>query len=65
MKKSELKEIADESMERAIGSAQSENPLEAWTKFIDILDLSGRKAIKEQIKKEGRNPYTGDKIPNV
>ena len=60
MKKSELKEIADESMERAIESAQSKNPLEAWTKFIDILDLAGRKLIGEQLRKSKRNQYTGE-----
>lgn len=60
MKKSELKEIANESMERAIESAQSENPLEAWTRFIDTLDLSGRKLIGEQLRKSERNQYTGE-----
>jgi hypothetical protein len=47
-------------MERAIESARSENPLEAWTKFIDTLDLSGRKLIGEQLRKSERNQYTGE-----
>lgn len=62
MKKDELKEIVNESMERAIGAAQSQNPLEAWTKFIDTLDLSGRKLIGEQLKEAEKNQYTGEEM---
>lgn len=62
MKKDELKEIVNESMERAIGASQSQNPLEAWTKFIDTLDLSGRKLIGEQLKEAEKNQYTGEEM---
>lgn len=62
MKKDELKDIVNESMERAIGAARSENPLEAWTKFVDTLDLSGRKLIGEQLRRAEKNQYTGEEM---
>ena len=36
-----------------------ENPLEAWTLFIDLLDSRVRRRIGDMLEKQGKNRYTG------
>ncbi len=36
-----------------------ENPIEAWTRFIDSADSRVRRRIGDLLEKQGRNRYTG------
>lgn len=56
-----LENIISGAITEALADCRSDNPIEAWTHFIDILDARGRKRISEQLKEHGgRNPYTGE-----
>lgn len=37
------------------------NPLEAWTRFIDLIDMRVRRRIGDLLEKQGFNRYTGYK----
>ena len=50
MTESELKHIADQSIEEALCALPTGPPLEVWTNFIDRLDVYGRRIIMEQNK---------------
>lgn len=60
MRKNELMVIVYKALDQAMDSCSVDNPLEAWTIFIDRLDAAGRRQIGEQLQYEGRNRYTGD-----
>ena len=39
--------------------AEFDNPLEAWSRFADILDARVRRRIGDMLDRHGRNRYTG------
>lgn len=59
MKRSELKEYIDSALDDALASCPNENPLEAWTTFLDVLDCRVRRSIGNELEKEGKDRYTG------
>ncbi|HCA29003.1 MAG TPA: hypothetical protein DEP23_05275 [Ruminococcaceae bacterium] len=60
MRKNELMVIVYKALDQAMDSCSVDNPLEAWTIFIDRLDAAGRRCIGDQLQSEGKNRYTGD-----
>ena len=60
MTRSELKQYIDDALEIALSECTSDNPLEAWTQFVDKLDVSARCRIGDDLEGSGRNRYTGD-----
>ena len=59
MTRSELKQYIDDALEIALIECTSDNPLEAWTQFMDKLDVSARRRIGDDLEESGRNRYTG------
>jgi len=62
MKKSELMLYIIQTVDDALKNCKSDNPLEAWTNFIDRLDSTVRRHIGENLEKQGKSRYTGVKI---
>ena len=48
MTRSELKQYIDDALEIALSECTSDNPLEAWTQFMDKLDVSARRRIGDR-----------------
>ena len=62
MKRVELLGIIHTAAEESLSSCgNEENPLSAWTRFIDRLDALGRRLIGDKLEEQGRNRYTGRK----
>lgn len=59
MRKNELMVIVYKALNQAMTSCTADNPLEAWTNFVDRLDAAGRRQIGEQLQYEGKSRYTG------
>jgi hypothetical protein len=60
MKRVELLGIIHTAAEESLSSCDAgENPLIAWTGFIDRLDAIGRRSIGDKLETDGRNRYTG------
>jgi hypothetical protein len=59
MKKSDLLFYINNAIDDALRNCRSENPLEAWADFINILDCRVRKQIGDDLEANGRNRYTG------
>ena len=59
MTRSELKQYIDDALEIALSECTSDNPLEAWTQFMDKLDVSARRRIGDNLEVYGRNRSTG------
>lgn len=62
MKKAELLQHISEVAEITLSECQSDNPLEAWTMFIDRLDLRVRRRIGDELESKGKNRYTGQPL---
>lgn len=62
MKKAELAGYIDAALDESLAGCETENPLEAWTRFIDRLDAKGRRSIGDTLERQGRNRYTGEVI---
>lgn len=60
MKKTELMSIINSAVDQALENCESENPLEAWSRFMDRLDVCVRRRIGENLERNGRNRYTGE-----
>lgn len=59
MKKDELIEMVSEEMDDALAACKSDNPLQAWTSFIDHIDGRMRRRIWDKLEQQGKNRYTG------
>lgn len=60
MKKTELMSIINSAADQALENCESKNPLEAWSMFMDHLDVCARRRIGENLERYGRNRYTGE-----
>jgi hypothetical protein len=59
MTKTELTAYISAVADDALAECKSENPLEAWTRFIDLLDARVRRRIGDELERTGKNRYTG------
>ena len=59
MTRSELKQYIDDALEIALSECTSDNHLEAWTQFMDKLDVSARRRIGDELEESGRNRHIG------
>ena len=60
MKRADLDGIIQTAAEESLSLCSAgENPLIAWTGFIDRLDIAGRRLIGDKLAAEGRSRYTG------
>lgn len=62
MTKPELMEYIESAAEIALSECRTENPLEAWARFLDALDSSARRRIGDTLQAQGRNRYTGKAV---
>jgi hypothetical protein len=62
MTKPELMFYILEAVDDALKNCKSDNPLEAWTNFIDRLDSTVRRHIGDNLENQGKCRYTGVKI---
>jgi hypothetical protein len=62
MTKYELMGHITDAINTALTQCRSENPLEAWARFIDKLDSAGRRSIGDTLEQQNRNRYTGQVI---
>lgn len=60
MKRSELQEIINSAVDKALKDCCGDNPLAAWSLFISALDYAGRRVIGDQLEEQGKNRYTGE-----
>ena len=60
MKRSELQEIINSAVDKALKDCCGDNPLAAWSLFISALDYAGRRIIGDQLEEQGKNRYTGE-----
>jgi hypothetical protein len=60
MRKNELMVIMYKALNQAMLTCTADNPLEAWTNFVDRLDAVGRRMIGAQLEAEEKSPYTGE-----
>lgn len=60
MKRSELDDYVDDAMIYVLCKCKNENPLIAWSMFIDHLDMAGRRKIGDDLEAQGRNRFTGE-----
>lgn len=60
MKRAELQQYIDAAVTAALADCTAENPLVAWSRFIDHLDMAGRRKIGDDLELTGRNRYTGE-----
>lgn len=61
MTRAELMNHINAELDGALSGCTSENPLEAWVRFIDRLDCRVRRRIGDKLERDGRNRYTGEK----
>ena len=56
-----LCESADEAFRlmKYMYGANRSNPVEVWTRTVDILDAAIRRNLRGRLIAEGRNPFTG------
>lgn len=59
MRKDKLLQMVSEEIDEALAACKSDNPLEAWTSFIDRLDSRMRRRIGDQLEQQGRDRHTG------
>lgn len=64
MKRAELVECINSALDESLAGCETDNPLEAWTRFVDRLDAKGRRRIGDVLERQGRNRYTGEVIKN-
>lgn len=62
MTKTELTAHISAVADDALAECKSENPLEAWTRFIDLLDARVRRRIGDELERAGKNRYTGEPL---
>ena len=60
MKRSELQEIINSAVDKALKDCCGDNPLAAWSLFISALDYAGRRVIGDQLEGQEKNRYTGE-----
>lgn len=60
MKRSELQEIINSAVEKALKACDEDNPIAAWSLFISVLDYTGRRIIGDRLEEQGKNRYTGE-----
>lgn len=65
MKKTELMSIINSVVDQALENCESENPLEAWSRFMDRFDACVRRRIGENLERNGRNRYTGENTGEI
>lgn len=65
MKRSELQEIINSAVEKALKACDEDNPIAAWSLFISALDYAGRKIIGDRLEEQGKNRYTGEPKPET
>ncbi len=63
MKRSELQEIINIAVEKALKACDEDNPIVAWSLFISALDYAGRRIIGDRLEGQGKNRYTGEPKP--
>lgn len=62
MTKTELTAHISAVADDVLAECKSENPLEAWTRFIDLLDARVRRRIGDELERDGKNRYTGEPL---
>ena len=64
MTKTELTGHISAVADDVLAECKSENPLEAWTKFVERLDMRVRRRIGDELERDGKNRYTGQAFPS-
>lgn len=62
MKRAKLMEYINQALDDSLAGCNSENPLEAWSRFMDRLEVRGRASIGDDLERQGRNRYTGKEV---
>jgi hypothetical protein len=61
MKKAELMNYINSTAGECLTHCKSDNPLIAWSIFMDKLDSKVRRIIGNSLESQGKNRYTGAK----